>query len=367
MSTKDEIFNNYNTVVKKINSLNYDDYLKKAQERVAVNKEAEVNAANSAYNATKENTQNEYNKAINDTKAAYEGDYERNAVQRLINEKTVAEKNANLGLTDSGLNRTQQTAVQLSYANQKGDIDLARQSALNNLTLELTSAITKLETDRNSSILSINEKWNNYADNIAQTNYNNDRNALIDQYNSIVSEYGKIAQKEIEANTEIAKAQVGAATKATKAADGSTVNNDYVLRKEENGNTVQLKIATTEQNEGALKAYNSGGTAELKKYLERMPEDVDKTGMSDYAYRYGEPWVATYDEYDIGWNLTTDTKNGKFLWFSPDDNNDVYTKETETGFKKLTFKELKKRINSSNIPKEKQEILLDKLRKQSKK
>ena len=58
MSTKDEIFNNYNTVVKKINSLNYDDYLKKAQERVAVNKEAEVNAANSAYNATKENAQN---------------------------------------------------------------------------------------------------------------------------------------------------------------------------------------------------------------------------------------------------------------------------------------------------------------------
>ena len=41
--------------------LNYDDYLKKAQERVAVNKEAEVNAANSAYNATKENTQNDGN------------------------------------------------------------------------------------------------------------------------------------------------------------------------------------------------------------------------------------------------------------------------------------------------------------------
>ena len=223
MSTKDEIFNNYNTVVKKINSLNYDDYLKKAQERVAVNKEAEVNAANSAYNATKENTQNEYNKAINDTKAAYEGDYERNAVQRLINEKTVAEKNANLGLTDSGLNRTQQTAIQLSYANQKGDIDLARQSALNNLTLELTSAITKLETDRNSSILSINEKWNNYADNIAQTNYNNDITAYNNQIKQYTEQLSNIEQAEINAAADLQKAQISANASSSKS------NNDKLL------------------------------------------------------------------------------------------------------------------------------------------
>lgn len=225
MSTKDEIFNNYNTVVKKINSLNYDDYLKKAQERVAVNKEAEVNAANSAYNATKENTQNEYNKAINDTKVAYEGDYERNAVQRLINEKTVAEKNANLGLTDSGLNRTQQTAVQLSYANQKGDIDLARQSALNNLTLELTSAITKLETDRNSSILSINEKWNNYADNIAQTNYNNDLTAYNNQLNQYAEQLKDIEQAEINAAADMQKAQISASASSSNTSSSNSSNN----------------------------------------------------------------------------------------------------------------------------------------------
>lgn len=225
MSTKDEIFNNYNTVVKKINSLNYDDYLKKAQERVAVNKEAEVNAANSAYNATKENTQNEYSKAINDTKVAYEGDYERNAVQRLINEKTVAEKNANLGLTDSGLNRTQQTAVQLSYANQKGDIDLARQSALNNLTLELTSAITKLETDRNSSILSINEKWNNYADNIAQTNYNNDLTAYNNQLNQYAEQLKDIEQAEINAAADVQKAQISASASSSNTSSSNSSNN----------------------------------------------------------------------------------------------------------------------------------------------
>ena len=225
MSTKDEIFNNYNTVVKKINSLNYDDYLKKAQERVAVNKEAEVNAANSAYDATKENTQNEYNKAINDTKVAYEGDYERNAVQRLINEKTVAEKNANLGLTDSGLNRTQQTAVQLNYANQKGDIDLARQSALNNLTLELTSAITKLETDRNSSILSINEKWNNYADNIAQTNYNNDLTAYNNQLNQYAEQLKDIEQAEINAAADVQKAQISASASSSNTSSSNSSNN----------------------------------------------------------------------------------------------------------------------------------------------
>lgn len=224
MGIKDKIFADYNTVVNKINSLNFDNYLKKAQESVAASKEAEVNAANSAYNATKQNTQNEYNKVINDTKVAYESDYERNAVQKLINEKTVAEKNANLGLTDSGLNRTQQTAVQLSYANQKGDIDIARQSALNNLTLELTSAITKLETDRNSSILSINEKWNNYADNIAQTNYNNDLTAYNNQINQYAEQLKDIEQAEINAAADLRKAEINAAADLQKAQISSSAS-----------------------------------------------------------------------------------------------------------------------------------------------
>ena len=107
-----------------------DDYYKKALEATKEQQTADVNRVNTMSEQQKKSVNDIYNAKIDETDSAYEDDYRENAVQKLINEREIAENMANLGLTDSGLNRTQQTAVQLSYANTKGKIDRQKQAAV---------------------------------------------------------------------------------------------------------------------------------------------------------------------------------------------------------------------------------------------
>lgn len=213
MSTKDTLTAGLNEAVAKYNALNLDNYVKAAQESVAANRQAETDYINSTYDTLNSNTQAQYDKALTDAKASYDSEYQKNAVQKIINEKKIAETNANLGLTDSGLNRTQQTAAQLSYANQKGKIDLARQNALDNLTLNLNAALAESDAGRSSTLLTANEKWDNQAYSLGQTNYNNDLTAYNSQINSYAEQLSGIEQAEIEAAAEVQKAAISASAK----------------------------------------------------------------------------------------------------------------------------------------------------------
>ena len=102
-----------------------DDYKKELEKLYAASQAEDIAASDKRYETEKKLTTDQYNRQINETENSYEDLYRENAVQKLINEREVAENMANLGLTDSGLNRTQQTAVQLSYANNKNKIDIA--------------------------------------------------------------------------------------------------------------------------------------------------------------------------------------------------------------------------------------------------
>lgn len=223
MSTKDTLTAGLNEAVAKYNALNLDNYVKAAQESVAANRQAETDYINSTYDTLNSDTQAQYDKALTDAKASYDSEYQKNAVQKIINEKKIAETNANLGLTDSGLNRTQQTAAQLSYANQKGKIDLARQNALDNLTLNLNAALAESDAGRSSALLTANEKWDNQAYSLGQTNYNNDLTAYNSQINSYAEQLSGIEQAEIEAAAEVQKAAISTSAK--------TEDNEIVLYK----------------------------------------------------------------------------------------------------------------------------------------
>ena len=207
MSTKDIILADVNEAVAKRNNMKFADYEKAAYESFADDRDAEKGVINSAADASKVNAQALNDKAVSDTKADYDSQYQKNSVQKIINEMKVEQNMANLGLTDSGLNRTQQTAVQLSYANQKGKIDLARQSVLDDLALNLTSALTEIETNRSADLLTADQKWNDKAYSMAQTNYNNDLTAYNEQITSGYEQYGEIVQAEIDAAADVQKAK----------------------------------------------------------------------------------------------------------------------------------------------------------------
>lgn len=134
-------------------------------------RDADIAASDKVYDTQKQQTQNTYNRQIDETSKSYEDLYDENAVQRLVNEQEVAENMANLGLTDSGLNRTQQTAVQLSYANSKNKIDVTRQKAIDTLTASLADAISKIDTDKLSAAENIRSSYDNSWRSSAQSTY----------------------------------------------------------------------------------------------------------------------------------------------------------------------------------------------------
>lgn len=196
----------------------YEEYLEEAKKTTADEEAAAIKVVDDSALAAKTATQKYYDKQIGNTNTAYESEYQKNAVQKLINEKQIAEKTANLGLTDSGLNRTQQTAAQLSYANQKGKIDLAKQSALDELSLSLSSALSNIEQEAQANKLSIKQTYAQQNAATAAELYNTD---VENEYNTYLAQ--------LEANTELQKAQLEASLNASASSSNSGSSSDTLL------------------------------------------------------------------------------------------------------------------------------------------
>lgn len=148
-----------------------DELYEEYKRRGTAQRDADIAASDKVYDTQKQQTQNTYNRQIDETSKSYEDLYDENAVQRLVNEREIAENMANLGLTDSGLNRTQQTAVQLSYANSKNKIDVTRQKAIDTLTASLADAISKIDTDKLSAAENIRSSYDKSWQSAAQSTY----------------------------------------------------------------------------------------------------------------------------------------------------------------------------------------------------
>lgn len=171
-----------------------DEYKKELEKLYAASQAEDIAASDKKYETEKKLTTDQYNRQINETENSYEDLYRENAVQKLINEREVAENMANLGLTDSGLNRTQQTAVQLSYANNKNKIDTTRQKAVDQLTYSLADAISKLDTAKTEAAAGIKS---NYASAIAS--------GAQEMYNNAVEQERKYREAQLQAQLEAQK------------------------------------------------------------------------------------------------------------------------------------------------------------------
>ena len=223
MSTKNEHINRIQNYYAAASALNVDDFVNEEKKKNSTKKQNEIDTYTAGIDSQITNTENYYDKQIGDVNVQYEKNYERNAVQKLINEKQIAEKNANLGLTDSGLNRTQQSAVQMSYANQKANLDLSRQKVLDELNIKLTDAITTLQNEKQSGINQIENKWDSYSEQQGTNAYNSKLQYYGDLINSENDALTKLEQSETLAAADVKKAQINANT------SGSNSKNNKLL------------------------------------------------------------------------------------------------------------------------------------------
>ena len=158
-------------------SISYEDYLKKIRSAQAAQQGADISASDALYDAQKQAVTENYEQQIKDTALDYETALKRNEVQKLINERAVARRSAELGLTDSGLNRTGQLAVQLSYANNKGNIEMQRQKAVDTLAATMRAKITELDLGKQSAAAGIKSSYDKSAMEQATKMYKSDLDA----------------------------------------------------------------------------------------------------------------------------------------------------------------------------------------------
>ena len=138
--------------------------------------ESDRNIINTNADVSVSNITDAYNTQIADVNEGYNEAFNRNEVQKVLNERYLERKAAEIGLTDSGMNRTQLTANQLSPANQQGRLDAALQKDVNTLAAAMRAKITEVNTNRNNSLAQIDSTLNS---NIAQLR--SDFNSSINQ------------------------------------------------------------------------------------------------------------------------------------------------------------------------------------------
>lgn len=169
--------------------------IKKAQDRNTATTNKYIADINSIVDTATQNSVNKVQGEIDKLPTQYQSAFDANAIQQKINERQVAERMANMGLTNSGLNRTQQTAINIQRANA----DAALRQQVNSATTSLKQQIADLYASGESQ----------KAENAAKERYN------LEQKNQAVYDTGMAELRSMSSAYE--KARIDADAKAREA------------------------------------------------------------------------------------------------------------------------------------------------------
>lgn len=223
----------------------------------AINKKATedyIAATNAAYAAAAKVNTDKVNSDIAALPGQYKAQYDSNNITEAVNRRKLAERMANLGLTDSGLNRTQDTAITLQRSNADAKLDRQQTAAADSLRQQLAEYNAKLEQEK--------------AQKAAEANYNL---SVLNQnlYNTLMQNADNNAS-----SAYAAEQQAAAAAEAARSSGSSS------------SKTTSLKTPTESMFDNAIKQYNSGGETALAKYVNKFP-GYDAESLVAYAVQYG--------------------------------------------------------------------------------
>lgn len=305
-----------------------DDYKKELEKLYAASQAEDIAASDKKYETEKKLTTDQYNRQINETENSYEDLYRENAVQKLINEREVAENMANLGLTDSGLNRTQQTAVQLSYANNKNKIDTTRQKAVDQLTYSLADAISKLDTAKTEAAAGIKS---NYVSAVAS--------GAQEMYNNAVEQERKYREAQLQADLELRKKALEYEAEQQQANNYILQTSGGLLRRDFQGSLKDNNVDVIYNTDGTTTYIdnNSGKKTTLSSNINPYTGTINKdtaNGVFSNGYQpnnvNGVKLVSSGAKANINGNEQTVWKaNGKYYLWSGKDNKYIQLNNAE--------------------------------------
>lgn len=186
-----------------------------AQNLDALNQQKEI--INQTADASIKMIEDAGNAQIKEAEHAYDGVINTANVQKLINERAVAERMSNMGLTDSGLNRTQQTAIELSRSNVINNANIARQKQVDALALAVRQQVGQINIQRNTDIMNTDLTYNANRNAWASSMYDADQQAAAARYKAQLDYDAKMTQMYLDSEKETNKKNEEKEKERTKA------------------------------------------------------------------------------------------------------------------------------------------------------
>lgn len=177
-----------------------------------------INQIYQAIDAATNPVKQQYEQQIASVPEQYKNLYSANAVQQAVNRRMLEERMANMGLTDSGLNRTQQTAVALQRGNADNAVRLQEQSAKDALNAALSELLGNAAAQKQQQAAQINAQAASDILGNRTSLYNNAVNAAVQEYNTVLQDElakQQLAQQQAqwEAEQELAQKQLAQQSK----------------------------------------------------------------------------------------------------------------------------------------------------------
>ena len=215
-----------------------------------------IQQINAAIDRATASSTNPYKTQMEQLPSQYQSLFDANAVQELVGRRQVQEAMANMGLTDSGLNRTQQSAL----SGQRGNADASVRLAQQQKTQELQDKISQLVENAAA------QKQQQEASIRANTS---------DWYNTLLSNFYSTAQQQGTSLYNAEQERAAAAAEAERQRLIAAADAEAKAKQQDFEN--QLAIAKVLQDSGA-------SSEEVNRYLQRAASGAGSgTLISDTA------------------------------------------------------------------------------------
>lgn len=215
-----------------------------------------IQQINAAIDRATASSTNPYKTQMEQLPSQYQPLFDANAVQELVGRRQVQEAMANMGLTDSGLNRTQQTALSVQRGNADASVRLAQQQKAQELQDKISQLVENAAAQKQQQEATIRGNTSDWYNTLLSNFYNTAQQQGTGLYNAEQERAAALAEAKIQQ-------QAAAETAAAKAQQQEFEN--------------QLAIAKVLQASGA-------SSEEVNRYLQRAASGVGNgTLISDTA------------------------------------------------------------------------------------
>lgn len=215
-----------------------------------------IQQINAAIDRATASSTNPYKTQMEQLPSQYQSLFDANAVQELVGRRQVQEAMANMGLTDSGLNRTQQTALSVQRGNADASVRLAQQQKTQELQDKISQLVENAAAQKQQQEASIRANTSDWYNTLLSNFYSTAQQQGTGLYNA--------DQERAAATAEAERQRLIAAADAEAKAKQQNFEN-------------QLAIAKVLQDSGA-------SSEEVNRYLQRAASGAGNgTLISDTA------------------------------------------------------------------------------------